>query len=379
MIPEPHGGKLVSVGVADAEKALEFSADQRIMVPEGARIAARLISTGVYSPLTGFNTSEETDSVLKEQRLPDGNIWPIPVLLQVSEPDYQGGREGEEILIHDCNGPVAVIVISEKFQIDLKEASRRIFGTTDEKHPGVSAFMSCGGNILAGPMRYVFPFEFPFQSRILYPGDTREYFRRKGWKQVTAFQTRNIPHLGHEYIHLKALESSDGLFINPVTGRKKSGDFGDNAIIAAYDAMQAHHYPEGRVLISPITYEMRYAGPREALQHAIMRKNFGASRFIVGRDHAGVGNYYGPLDAQRNCESFEDLGIEIMKIGEASYCKDCGKVTSITECSHGPSSRIRISGTDVRDIIRGGTAPDSMLLRKEVLAAVRSVGQQFHA
>ncbi len=377
MIPPPHGGKLVSIREAKPEDDLGFSPSGEIKVPGDVRVNVRLISRGVYSPLRGFNTLEETDSILREQRLPDGTIWSMPVLLPAGEREFNLARDGEEWLLKDDQGPVAVINITGRFTLDMHDASRHIFGTSDIHHPGVSAFLSMGNRFLAGNLTSVFPHYFPFQDRVMYPKDTRRYFMERGWKTVTAFQTRNIPHMGHEYMHARALESSDGLFINPVIGRKKSGDFRDEAIIAAYDALKAVSYPESRVLVSPVNYEMQYAGPREALHHAIMRKNYGASSFIVGRDHAGVGSYYGSFDAQRNCEAFPDLGIEILKFGEASYCTRCGRVTMIGECDHDHSDRIKLSGTDMRTIIRGGTAPGEMLMRKEVLMAVKSIDQPF--
>ncbi|EQD37099.1 sulfate adenylyltransferase [mine drainage metagenome] len=180
-------------------------------------------------------------------------------------------------------------------------------------------------------------------------------------------------------MHMKALESHDGLFINPVIGRKKAGDFRDEAIIAAYDAMQEHYYPAGRVVMSPINYEMQYAGPREALHHAIMRKNFGATSFIVGRDHAGAGNYYDPFDAQRNCLAFPDLGIEILKFEEASYCKKCKNVSVTSDCNHPDSERVKFSGTEVRRMLSTGGVAENPGIREEVLNAVKAINQVFQA
>lgn len=377
MLSEPHGGKLISIQELDTSEASGRDIGIRIQIKEGMRSTIKLISHGVYSPLKGFNNCEDLGSILRHQRLSDGTIWSMPIMLPVDESIYPSIMEGDEIILSDSIGPVASMMISDKFRIDLKDTSRHIFGTDSPDHPGAKRFLSNGNLFVGGDLINVFKFNLPFHERVLYPRQTRSYFERLGWKDVVAFQTRNIPHLGHEYMHLKALESHDGLFINPVIGRKKSGDFRDEAIIAAYDAMLKHHYPEGRILISPVNYEMQYAGPREALHHAIMRKNFGASSFIVGRDHAGVGSFYGPFDAQRNCDSFEDLGIKILKFEEASYCRKCNAVSFTGDCNHAPGERLKYSGTEVRRMILSGSSEEKISVREEVLDSVRKISPMF--
>jgi sulfate adenylyltransferase len=377
MLSAPHGGNLVSIQELSTEDASRFYGDPRVRVQDDIRSTVRLISRGVYSPLKGFNNSTDLHSILKGQRLLDGTIWSIPVLLPVSYNTFSSLREGEEVLLSDSMGPVATMKISDRFKIEVNDTCRHIFGTDSLQHPGASRFMSNGSFYLGGDLINVFEYKLPFQERVMYPKETRNYFQRMGWKEVVAFQTRNIPHLGHEFMHLKALESHDGLFINPVIGRKKSGDFRDEAIIAGYDAMLKYHYPQGRVLISPINYEMQYAGPREALHHAIMRKNFGVSSFIVGRDHAGVGNFYGPHDAQKNCDSFEDLGIKILKFEEASFCRRCNSVSFAGDCNHDPGERLKFSGTEVRRIMSSGSATESISVREEVLDSLRKIHPIF--
>ena len=377
MLSSPHGGNLISVQELDPEDALTFDSGTRVRIKDDMRSTIRLISRGVYSPLKGFNNSDDLRSILKEQRLSNGTIWSMPILLPVSESIYSSLSEGDEALLSDRLGPVATITISDKFKLDLRDTCRLIFGTDHSQHPGVSRFLENGNHFVGGDLINVFGYKLPFHERVMYPKETRKYFERMGWKNVVAFQTRNIPHLGHEFIHLKALESHDGLFINPVIGRKKSGDFRDEAIVAAYDAILKYHYPEGRVLISPINYEMQYAGPREALHHAIMRKNFGASSFIVGRDHAGTGNFYGPFDAQRNCDSFNDLGINILKFEEASYCRKCNTVSFTGDCNHDPCDRLKFSGTDVRRMMVSGSAIENISVREEVLNSVRKINPMF--
>ena len=377
MLSEPHGGKLISIPELDPSEASAYENGMRVQIKEDMRSTIRLISQGVYSPLKGFNNGEDLRSILRDQRLPNGTIWSMPILLPITESIYSSLSMGDEIILSDSRGPVASMMISDKFKIDLKDTSRLIFGTDSLEHPGVKRFLSNGNLFVGGDLINVFKYNLPFDERVLYPKETRNYFEHLGWKDVVAFQTRNIPHLGHEYMHIKALESHDGLFINPVIGRKKSGDFRDEAIIAAYDAMLEYHYPRRKVLISPINYEMQYAGPREALHHAIMRKNFGVSSFIVGRDHAGVGNFYGPFDSQRNCDSFEDLGIKILKFEEASYCSKCKAVSFTGDCNHGASERLKYSGTEVRRMILSGSSAEKISVREEVLNAVRKISPMF--
>jgi sulfate adenylyltransferase len=377
MLSEPHGGHLVSIQELNPGDASNFQGEMRTMKQDNIRSTVRLISQGVYSPLRGFNNRDDLYSILRDQRLPNGTIWSMPVLFPVSETVFNSLKEGEEVLLSDGLGPIATMMISDRFKIDVKDTCRLIFGTDNAQHPGARRFLGDGDSYVGGDLIKVFEYELPFQERVMYPKETRSYFKRMAWKEIVAFQTRNIPHMGHEFMHLKALESHDGLFINPVIGRKKSGDFRDEAIIAAYDAMLKYHYPKDRVLISPINYEMQYAGPREALHHAIMRKNFGASSFIVGRDHAGVGDFYGPFDAQRNCDLFEDLGINILKFEEASYCRTCNTVSFAGDCNHDTGERLKFSGTEVRRMFLTGSDAHNVGIREEVLDSVRKIYPMF--
>ncbi len=377
MIPDPHGKRLISIPEANPAICSEFSDSQHVDVPYGTRITARLISTGVYSPLKGFNSSHEIENILKEQRLPDGTIWPIPIMLPIGQENFGSLKDGDEIVLRDVSGPIAILKIDERFSIDPVYAGRRIFQTEDTSHPGFARFLSRGNLYLSGEFIKVFPYDLPFSDRTLSPAETRERFKKAGWKTVTAFQTRNVPHRGHEFMHMKALDTTDGLFINPVIGKKKSGDFNDGVIVKSYDALVNSHYPKERVLVAPLNYEMQYAGPREALLHAIMRKNFGASHFIIGRDHAGVGNYYGAFDAQKNCEAFPDLGIELMKFNAASYCRRCETFSFSDSCGHEPGHKIGFSGTEVRRMIFNGTMENQLLIRQEVMDAVTSFPEPF--
>ncbi len=327
--------------------------------------------------MKGFNSDQEIETILKDQRLPDGTIWPLPVLLPVRDKDYASLRINDEIVLRDTSGPFAVIKVNQKFSIDPVYVGRKIFQTDDISHPGFEKFLRNGNHYVSGEITGVFPYSLPFNERTMFPADTRNYFKKAGWKTVAAFQTRNIPHRGHEFLHMKALGETDGLFINPVIGKKKRGDFNDEVIIKSYDMLTNIYYPENRVFMSPLNYEMQYAGPREALQHAIMRKNFGATHFIIGRDHAGVGNYYGPFDAQKNCESFDDLGIEILKFNAVSYCKMCSAVTFSGTCGHDSTYKIEFSGTDVRKMISSGAPENHIMVRKEVFNAVRSFSRPF--
>ena len=379
MIPNPHGGSLISIPEENISISSEFSGFQHVDVPGSIRTVARLVSTGVYSPLKGFNTSNEIETILKEQRLPNGTIWPIPIMLPIGQENYRQLMDGDEIILKDASGPIAILKINQKFTIDPVYTGRKIFQTEDTSHPGFAKFLRNGNLYLSGEFVKVFPYNLPFAHRVLCPAETREHFKKAGWKTVTAFQTRNVPHRGHEFMHMKALDATEGLFINPVIGKKKSGDFNDDVIVKSYDALVNSHYPKERVLVAPLNYEMQYAGPREALLHAIMRKNFGASHFIIGRDHAGVGNYYGEFDAQKNCEAFPDLGIELMKFNAASYCRGCETFSFSENCGHDQGNKIGFSGTDVRRMIFSGAMENQFLIRQEVLDAVTSFPEPFQS
>lgn len=377
MVSKPHGGRIVR-RVA-SEKARERILNEqheypKIGVEHGEAIDVENIAHGVYSPLTGFLTEDDCVSVLDHMRLSDDTPWTIPVVLDVSDRNF---GEGDAVLLHHNGHIVARMHVEEIYRFDKKEFAEGVFKTLDPSHPGVSRVYAMGEYLVGGEIELLNELENPFASYTLRPVETRVLFRERGWKTIVAFQTRNVPHLGHEYVQKAALTFVDGLFINPVLGRKKKGDFRDEVIIRAYEALFRHYYPRNAAVLATVRYEMRYAGPREAIHHAIMRKNFGATHFIVGRDHAGVGDYYGPYEAWEIFDEFPDLGITPMFIREAFYCRKCGGMVNAKICSHDEEFRIRISGTKLRAMISEGTAPPEHMMRREVFEAISSFENPF--
>ncbi|AKG91228.1 sulfate adenylyltransferase [Geoglobus ahangari] len=377
MVSKPHGGRIVRRVASDKTRERILSEQNeypRIYVEHGEAIDVENIAHGIYSPLTGFLTDEDYTSVLHHMRLSDDTPWTIPIVLDVSKPDF---GEGDAVLLYHRNIPVARMHVEEIYRFDKREFAEKVFKTTDPTHPGVSRVNAMGKYLVGGEIELLNELENPFSDYTLRPVETRVLFRERGWKTIVAFQTRNVPHLGHEYVQKAALTFVDGLFINPVLGRKKSGDFRDEVIIKAYEALFQHYYPKDAAVLATVRYEMRYAGPREAIHHAIMRKNFGATHFIVGRDHAGVGDYYGPYEAWEIFDEFPDLGITPMFIREAFYCRKCGGMVNAKICNHDEEFRVRISGTKLRKMIAESKAPPEHMMRREVFEAIRGFENPF--
>ena len=377
MVSRPHGGRIVR-RVASEKARERILGEQheypRIGIEHGEAIDLENIAYGVYSPLTGFLTQDDYISVLDHMRLSDDTPWTIPVVLDVDDRDL---GEGDAILLHHDGRILARMHVEEIYTFDKKEFAEKVFRTDDTNHPGVSRVYGMGKYLVGGEIELLNELENPFKKYTLRPVETRVLFRERGWKTIVAFQTRNVPHLGHEYVQKAALTFVDGLFINPVIGKKKRGDFRDEAIIRAYEVLFRHYYPKDAAVLATVRYEMKYAGPREAIHHAIMRKNFGCTHFIVGRDHAGVGDYYGPYEAWEIFDEFPDLGITPMFIREAFYCRKCGGMVNAKICSHDEQFRERISGTKLRSMIARGEAPPEHMMRREVFEAISSFENPF--
>ncbi len=375
----PHGGRLVHRVVPEAERE-ERLREARALKPlrithEQAREVEN-IAHGVYSPLEGFLRREEYEHVLEYMRLPGDIPWTLPIVLDAEE--ESGVEEGRRIALwEDGEAPLAVMEVEEVYPLSRLRHSREVYGTEDPSHPGVAKTMGMGGVLLGGPVELLREPSSPFQAYRLHPMETRVLFREKGWRQVVAFQTRNVPHLGHEYVQKTALTFADGLFINPVIGRKKRGDFSDRAILATYQALMDNYYLRERAVMVVLQYEMRYAGPREAVHHAIMRKNFGCTHFIVGRDHAGVGKFYHPFAAQEIFREFPDLGIVPVFFNTFSYCRRCGGVVNEKICPHGPEDKVEFSGTRLREMILAGEKPPPEVVRPEVAEVLLSIEDPF--
>lgn len=334
------------------------------------------IETGLLAPLTGFMGAEDFRSVVDRCLLADGQVFPIPVTLDVPEEVYKSARAGDVLMLEYGGQPVADLEVESKFQMTDADLLA-VFRTDEDAHPGVHKERSRSPYRIGGKTRLT---DKSYLLEALKPEDTKAVFRKKGWKTVVGFQTRNPIHKAHEHIQRIGLELCDGLFINPIVGWKKTGDFTEEAVMAAYHTMIEEFYPAGRVYMAGLKTQMRYAGPREAVFHAIIRRNLGCTHFIIGRDHAGVGGYYGPYDAHalaRKLSSEHDLGIQLLLTREPYYCKKCGQIVTDKHCGHYDTHRVEISGTIIRQYIQEGHIPDEMMLRKEVFQAILACGQVF--
>jgi sulfate adenylyltransferase len=375
MIPAPHGGRLVDRRVAPAERERR-EAESRDLPSVSPFIDqvydAEKIGLGAYSPLDGFQDSATLESILTSGRLPNGLPWSMPILLaptgSANLAVVQKVRPGDTIGLRDATGSVfALLHLEEKFPYDKKRFAQEIYATTDVQHPNVADLMAAGETALAGRIDLLRRLDHPTGALELDPAETRAEFARRGWKNVAAYQTRNVPHTAHEYLQRCTLEREDvdGLFVHPVLGRLKKGDYRPQVILEAYRALVENYYPANRVLLASLSISMRYGGPKAALFLAIVRKNFGCGLYIVGRDQAGVGKYYDPFACQR---IFDEYPIDVvpLKYAETYFCRECGWMASARTCSHGPEHRLDTSQTRIREALSRGEALPKEIIRPEV-------------
>jgi sulfate adenylyltransferase len=379
---EPHGGKLVNLVVSDSGRAAaakKAASTKQLAVSLETVSDLRNIAYGVYSPLEGYLSSRELNSVLDKGRLTNGLAWTIPIVFDLQEQGAAQVNEQETVALVTAEGkPIALFHVLEKYSYDKKRFAESVFATTDDKHPGVRRVYDMGDVLLGGQIELIDDTKDPFPDYNRSPALTREIFESRGWKTVAAFQTRNAPHTGHENMQKLVLALVDGLLIQPVIGKKKAGDFKDEVILKSYDALIENYYPVDRVLLSILPMEMRYAGPKEAIHHAIIRKNYGCTHLIVGRDHAGVGNYYHPEAAIEIFEDYRDLSITPITIrGDFFFCKRCGHLASDRTCPHPDSDHLNFSGTVLRKMLIEGKTPPPELMRTEVFEAQRQFEKPF--
>lgn len=379
---QPHGGRLVDrvlKGKTKDEALARAGRLPRLTIDSELVSDVENIASGVYSPLEGFLGEADFRNVINASRLASDVAWTIPIVLDVDRKTADGLKIGGEVLLAAEDGrPVALLHLEEKYGYDRGETAEKIFGTRDPAHPGVAKVLGLKEVLLAGPVDLLEVTPTPFDRWKLTPKETRVLFEAKGWRTVVGFQTRNTPHIGHEYVQKAALTFTDGLFINPVIGRKKKGDFKDEVILASYEEAIRRYYIKERTVMAILQMEMRYAGPREAIHHAILRKNFGCTHIIIGRDHAGVGSYYPPFAAQEIFEDFPDLGIIPMFFRSFSYCRTCGSVVNEKVCPHPPAEHIQFSGTKIRDLLVKGECPPPELMRPEVAKVIMAFKDPFN-
>jgi len=372
MIPA-HGGTLIDRVVPAAKRAelAQIAADlPKIELNSRETTDLGLIANGAMSPLEGFMTRAEFDSVLKSMRLPNGLAWPLPVTLTLKSDALASHAVPFDAALVDGDGNVVgVIHVEEIFTADLKTTAESALATSDDAHPGVGYLKEFGTTYAGGKVTVLdVPSHAPFEEYDLSPRQTRELFERNGWRTICAFQTRNPIHRAHEYLIKCALETVDGFLIHPAMGETKSDDIPADIRMQCYLALGKHYFPEKHVALSTFPYAMRYAGPREAILHAILRQNYGCTHFIVGRDHAGVGNYYGTYDAQHIFLEFrkEELAIEPVFFEHSFFCKRCEGMASQKTCPHGQEDRVFLSGTKVREMLVNGEKLPGEFTRREV-------------
>ncbi len=378
---QPHGETLINKELSKIEKEKilgEINEFEKIKVNPQTNKVIKNIAFGVFSPLEGFMNKNDYTHVLEHMYLENNIAWPFPIVLDASENEIKNINIDDSIIIIDLSEkPIAIMNVNDIYGYDKKIFAKNVYGTIDRNHPGVNGVFNLKEKLIGGEIFLINEPKPKFPDLDLKPKDTRALFRKKKWDKVVAFQTRNPPHLGHEYVQKAGLTYVDGLFINPVIGKKKKGDFLDEVIIKAYQMLIKEYYPKDRVVLSTFETEMRYAGPKEAIFHAIARKNYGCDHIIIGRDHAGVGDYYGPYDAHEIFKLFPDLGIEPIFFRAFSKCNKCDSIVNDKICPHPPEVHTFFSGTKIRELLNSGNEPAPDIMRSEVAKVILEFENKF--
>ena len=375
-----YGGKLVN-RVTNTDPSGLFSID----ISADLANDVENIADGIFSPLEGFLNKEDFESVVANGRLDPtspfspSKQWTIPIVLDVDEETSKKMKEAGDVLLKNPEGiGFAILHTGDVYSFDKKNTASGVYVTNDESHPGVARTYGMKDFLVGGKIDYIQkPNESEIRKYRMTPIETREAFSKAGWKKIVAFQTRNPPHVAHEILQKTAITTRDGVFVNPLIGKKKSGDFKDDIIIKSYEVMIQKYYPENRCKLATLHTEMRYGGPKEAIHHAIMRQNYGCTHIIIGRDHAGVGNFYDPFAAQKIFGDYTDLDIEPIFFPAFFYCRKCLTFTNPKVCPHDAESREQVSGTKLRSLIQEGKAPSEFILRPEVAKVIIEYDKPF--
>ena len=369
---QPHGGTLINRIVSGKERDVllaKATTLPRIELDAWTLSDVEMIAIGGFSPLEGFMTQRDYDSVVNQRHLANGLVWTIPVTLAVDAQTATALKAKSDAALTSNGNVVATLHVEDVYKPDKSHEATQALKTTDPSHPGVRRLASIGEHYVGGRISVVNrPAQTTFLQYRLDPAQTRALFVERGWKRVVGFQTRNPIHRAHEYIQKTALEICDGLLLHPIVGETKGDDISAEVRMKSYEVLLAGYYPKDRVVLAVNPSSMRYAGPREAIFHALIRKNYGCTHFVVGRDHAGVGKFYGTYDAQRIFDEFEpqELGITPLFFENTVYCAVCGSMVSAKTCPHPESDHVSLSGTKVRELLAAGTLPPREVSRPEV-------------
>ena len=373
-VSKPHGGNLINRFLNTDPSGLSS-----ISITADLANDVENIADGIFSPLEGFLSQQDFENVVEKGRLANDIPWTIPIILDVNDETGKKIKDAGDVLLKNPNGTgIAILHVEDVYSYDKLKMNDGVYGTNVGGHPGVEKTNFMESLLVGGKIDYIKrPESTEIRKLRMTPQETRESFSKAGWKKIVAFQTRNPPHVAHEILQKTAITTRDGVFVNPLVGKKKSGDFKDDVIIKSYEDMIENFYPENRCMLGTLHTEMRYAGPKEAIHHAIMRQNYGCTHIIIGRDHAGVGKFYDPFAAQKIFDDYHDLEIAPIFFPAFFYCKKCLTFTNPKVCPHGEESREQISGTKLRSLIQEGSAPSEFILRPEVAKVILGYDKPF--